>query len=269
MKKILLYLFIYTLNIFANDKLQVSVSIPPLYFFVNEIAKENVNINIVVPPNKNAETYEPTFNGMQMMGQSDIFIGIGMPFEKIWLPKILDANKQQSKTIVLLLDEKMNKKNYMHLWLSINNAKEIANIIANELANKDKKHKSFYIENANKLINSLDKLEQKIKRYIESMPNKEYIVYHPILDEFSKEYGLIEHTLEQHGKKYGIQEILSLAELGKTLNIKRVFTEYENKDILTLAKSINAKVIIIDALNKDYLNNLEHIFMEISKSYIP
>ena len=45
--------------LYANDrKIKISVSIPPLYFFVDKIAGDRAEISIIVPDNKNAETYD-------------------------------------------------------------------------------------------------------------------------------------------------------------------------------------------------------------------
>ncbi len=269
MNKVIIFFCIYALNVFAVDKIKVSVSIPPLYYFVNEIAKTKASIYILVPQNKNAELYEPSFKDMQILTTSDIFMGVGMPFEKIWLPKILGTNKQDNKTTILLLSEKLSNNKSMHIWLSLSNAKEITNIIVNALSEQDPANAKFYADNGKTLIDSINKLESDIKPIIKSMSNKQYIVYHPIFDKFDKEYGLTEHALEQHGKKYGIKEILQLTELGKKLQVKRVFAEYENKDIITLAKALDAKIVIIDIFSRDYLKNMESIFLDISKSYTP
>ena len=266
------YLF-YTIMslLYANDrKIKISVSIPPLYFFVDKIAGDRAEISIIVPDNKNAETYEPDFKSIQTITESDMFIGIGMPFEKIWLPKILKSNNIANTTKTVMLQDMLKQpasNTESHLWLSINNAKKITHIIANTLANYDTKYADFYLNNAKKLISSLQILQVKLKPIVESMPHKDFIVYHPIFDSLDIEFGLKEHALEKHGKKYGIKDILELAELGKKLQIKRIFTQGYNKDIMALAKSIDAQVITIDPLSKDYIKNLETILLQISKSY--
>lgn len=254
-------------NLVYAKKLQVSVSIPPLSFFVQGIAKSKADINIIVPQNKNAETYEPSFKDMQTLANSDIFIGIGMPFETIWLPKILKANKQQNTLEIVMLHKDLEKTDQMHLWLSIDNAREITNIITIALASKDTQNASFYAENAKEIYQALEVLEQKIKTHIQKMPHKDFIVYHPLFDKAAAEYGLIEHALEQHGKTYGMKEILSLADFGKKAGIKRVFAESNNKDMATLAKAMEAQVVTINPMSIDYIKNLESIFAEICKSY--
>lgn len=253
--------------VFAQEqKLKISVSIPPLTFFVQQIAGDRAQIFSIVPKQKNPEMYEPDFSSTQHIMQSDIFVGIGMPFEKTWLPRILNTAKNSHAPYLIELDKDLHSHS-MHLWLSINNAKKITQILCDELIKYNPNNASYYRDNAQKLLDSLDKLKVKIMSIIERMPNKDFIVYHPILDIFDKEYGLSEHALQQHGKKYGVKDILVLSELGKKLRIKRVFTESKNQDIISLAKYMNAEVIVINPLSEDYLNNVESIFLMIAKSY--
>lgn len=267
LKFFILFLWAICPIVKANEVLNISVSIPPLSFFVEEIAKSRANITSIVPQHKNPEAYEPSFQDMQTLTNSDMFIGIGMPFESIWLPKILKANNQKDKVVVLLLDRELKKTGQMHLWLSVKNAKEITKIITKTLSARDPKNSEFYHNNARLLMQSLDNTDKKVRNYIQNMQNKDFIVYHPLFDNVSLEYGLTEHALEQHGKTYGMKEILELSSFGKQAGIKKVFTEHANKDIETLANAMDAKVVLINPMSKDYLNNLEKIFISISQSY--
>lgn len=263
--KIFLALFLAFTPLFA-DKLKVSVSIAPLAFFVKNIANDKAEVSIIVPKNKNAELYEPDFQAMQSMGKADMVVGIGMPFEKVWLPRILKSNN--SKAHIIALDSKLDSKSEdAHLWLSINNARIIANILSEEFARLDSKNKEFYVANAKKLIERLDSLKQRIDKRLQDMPKRVFIVYHPMFSHFDSEYGLDEMALEKHGKKYGLQDIINLSKQGKELGIKRVFSQSANRDMNALAKSMNASLIIIDPLSEDYINNLESIIDNIAKSY--
>ena len=249
-----------------SNKINTSVSIAPLAFFVKEIAKDRANVAIIVPQNKNPESYEPDFNSMQIIAKSSLIIGIGMPFEKIWIPKIL--NSSDNKDIKILeLDKLLQNNIESHLWLSLENAEKIANIIANTFIEIDSKNANFYKENLANLLDSIRNLKLKIPQILKNMPKKDFIVFHPLFEGFTQEYGLQERSLEQHGKKYGVKDIINLANLGKEKGIKRVFSQQNNRDMQTLADSIKARVIVVDPLSEDYLKNLESIITEISKSY--
>ncbi|RDU71252.1 ABC transporter [Helicobacter aurati] len=246
--------------------IHIATSIATLNFFVQEIAKEKAIATNIIPTNKDSESYEPNFNLMNLIAQSELFIGIGMPFEKIWIPRMQSANKNIQ---LLLLQERLQQQSMHHLWASLANAKHIAKIITETLCELDTNNKRFYQNNLVELLQKLESTQQTISEIIKQMPNKHFIIYHPFLDKFAHEYGLEELSLEQHGKKYGIADMLALIKKGKELQIKRIFAEHKNKDVQTLAREIGAEIIIIKPIDANYLENLESIFKEISKSYIP
>lgn len=248
-----------------DSKINIAVSIEPLIFFIQQIAKDKVSVQAIVPQNKNPETYEPTIQDMSAISKAEMFFTINMPFEKAWIPKILKSTQNNIK--VIHLESKLNNNHSPHLWLSIKNAKKISQIITQNIIDLDSKNEKFYKENLTILLQNLENLEAKSHKILSNMPKKDFITYHPLFDEFASEYGLNEHSLEIHGKKYGLQDIINLSNLGKSLGIKTILTQSENKDVKTLANSMNAKIQLINPLSKDYINNLESIFNEIAKSY--
>lgn len=101
-----IYLFGETLVSSGKSKLQIAVSIAPLAFFVEKIAKDKADIKIIVPSNKNSETFEPDFTMIKTLENADMLVFIGMPFEKTYLEKMLkikkDSKKNNAKEIDIL-----------------------------------------------------------------------------------------------------------------------------------------------------------------------
>ncbi len=73
-------------------KVSVSVSIIPQAFFVQKIAGNLVEVNIMVQKGKSPETYEPSIKELQKLSESQIYFNIGMPFERAWLRRFESAN---------------------------------------------------------------------------------------------------------------------------------------------------------------------------------
>lgn len=73
-------------------KVSVSVSVIPQAFFVQKIAGNLVEINIMVQKGKSPETYEPSLKELQKLSESQIYFTIGMPFEHAWLRRFESAN---------------------------------------------------------------------------------------------------------------------------------------------------------------------------------
>lgn len=73
-------------------KVSVSVSVIPQAFFVQKIAGNLVEVNIMVQKGKSPETYEPSLKELQKLSESQIYFTIGMPFEHAWLRRFESAN---------------------------------------------------------------------------------------------------------------------------------------------------------------------------------
>lgn len=80
----------------AAEPLRVFVSILPQKFFLDQIGKSNVKVNVMVQPGANPAVYEPKPSQMVDLAKTDIYFAVGVPFENAWLPKIADSNPKMT-----------------------------------------------------------------------------------------------------------------------------------------------------------------------------
>ncbi|PAF49027.1 hypothetical protein BKH43_07370 [Helicobacter sp. 13S00401-1] len=252
---------------FKARKLNITVSIQPLAYFIEGIAGDTASYDVLVPKNKNAETFEPNFSTMESLQNADLFIGVDMPFEKVWLPRVIHNNNIKT----LILDTPIGLKDMPHIWLSAKNAKRIAYVIYRQLSELEPSNEPYFKYRLALVLGRLDIVDKKMAKVLSTMPKKSFVTYHSSFNNIADDYGLNEISLQTHGKSYGISKIMKISKEAKALGIKRVLAELEdaNTDIKALAKDIGAKVVTIDPLSSDYENNLLHIATEISKSYQP
>ena len=102
MKKIFIIFSILASYILANE---VTVSILPQKYFVKKIAQDKVHVNVMVKPGASPATYEPKTSQMRMLSKSIAYFTIDVPFEKSWLEKFKNANKN-----MLIVDTSMGIK---------------------------------------------------------------------------------------------------------------------------------------------------------------
>ena len=94
-KKILfscLLIFPFAGSVCTAQTIPVFVSIVPQKFFVEQIGKDLVTVNVMVQPGASPATYEPKPKQMAELSKSEIYFSIGVPFENAWLGKIAAAN---------------------------------------------------------------------------------------------------------------------------------------------------------------------------------
>ena len=93
--RIFLYLFIFlsfSSYGYAVEKIPVFVSIIPQKYFVQQIGKDLVDVQVMVQPGASPATYEPKPRQMAGLSKAAIYFSIGVPFENSWLDKIGAAN---------------------------------------------------------------------------------------------------------------------------------------------------------------------------------
>ena len=102
MNRIFLFLCFGFISAFANN-LNVTVSILPQKYFVEQIAQGKVTVNVMVKPGFSPATYEPQTSQMKLLSKSQAYFFIGVPFESAWLKKFESVNKK-----MLMIDTTKN-----------------------------------------------------------------------------------------------------------------------------------------------------------------
>jgi len=247
-----LILFFLLANL-INAKILVSTSIEPVAFFINNIAKDKVKVQVLVK-NSSPHTYEPKPSQMITLQRSKVYFAIGVEFEDIWLKKFAKLNKNL-KIINLYKDLKIN--NDPHIWLSPKNAITISKRIFKALVKIDPKNSSFYKTNFNQFIQKIKILQIKIKKLLKNA-NKNFIAFHPSWGYFAKEFGLNQIALKVEGKEIKPKILIKIIKLTKQYNIKVILTSplFSKKSALVLAKETKAKIYKISPLNYEWDKNL-------------
>ena len=283
MRKICLFVF-FVCNIFANEKINISVSVIPQSYFVKQIAGDLVNVNVMVQKGKSPETYEPTIKQLQELSKSSVYFGIGMPFEDAWLERFKSVNKDMLiiKPLPPLALEQYNQKYHHkhldkhdhsdhlhppHIWLSFELSKLHIKQIADTLIKINPKNTQIYKENLQNFIDKIDNLYNRFK-IIFADSKKSFLVFHPAWSYMANELGLSEYAIEVDGKEAKIAHRRDILEIIEKNNIKVMFIQpqFSQKNALTIAKEAGIEAKIADPLSYDWLNNLESFLNEIAKN---
>ena len=286
MKKILLIISFGLVYVFANT-IDVTVSILPQKYFVEQIAQDKAIVNVMVKPGFSPATYEPQSSQMKLLTKSKAYFSIGVPFEGAWLHKFESTNKN-----MLMVDtsrgvkkqeieehdhheETHNEENHHeesgdpHIWLDPMLVKIQAKNIYETLIKLDAKNKDFYKKNYDVFLNDLDNLDIKLANILKPIQKSSFMVFHPSWGYFASRYDLRQIVVEKEGKTPKLREMINLIQESKKYGIKVIFVspQFSQKAATTIAKSINGKVLLIDHLSYSYSSNLLKIAKDIRNSY--
>ena len=238
----------------------VTVTISPYKYFVDQIAKGKVDVNVMVSNGNNPETYEPYAQQMMELSKSALYLKVGsIGFEQTWMKKLQD-NAQEMKVIDTSVGIKPAKTPGgnidPHVWMSCSNARIIASNILKALCELEPKNKAFFEKNYLSLLKIIDKRDSTIREGFKNHPEmvRKFVIYHPILTYFARDYQLEQLAIEEEGREPSASQLKSLIERARKEKIKfcLIQAEFANRNTTTFIKESQTKAMDINPLQGDW-----------------
>ena len=238
----------------------VTVTISPYKYFVDQIAKGKVNVNVMVSNGNNPETYEPYAQQMMELSKSALYLKVGsIGFEQTWMKKLQD-NAPEMKVIDTSVGIKPAKTPGgnidPHVWMSCSNARIIASNILKALCELEPKNKAFFEKNYQSLLSIIDKRDSTIKESFSKTPDlvRKFVIYHPILTYFARDYQLEQLAIEEEGREPSASQLKSLIERARKEKIKfcLIQAEFANRNTTTFINESHTKPMNINPLQGDW-----------------
>ncbi len=266
-----------------NDRLVISVSILPQQYFIERIAGDLVEVNVMIPRGASPATYEPTVSQLTSLDQSAVYMKMGyLGFELSWMEKIEAVNPDMKivdlsrgiETIVEVEEEGEHQDDHSHvgidphIWMSALNARTIARNVYNELVRQLPDDQKILDARLAEFESELDSLHATISNLLAGYSGRSFMIYHPALSYFARDYNLIQHPLEAGGKSPSPSHMKEMTDLGIRYNISTIFIQmqFDQRNARVLANEIGAKIVQIDPLDPDWYNQMLFIAKQLSSS---
>lgn len=281
-KFILLLTIIFSLTGCFNDdsmeSIEISTSVYPIEFVVNELYGEHAKIYSIYPNDEEIVDFEVTNTLLDQYSNSDLFIFNGLSDESNYVKTMLKNNKD-----LKIIDVSSNMQvNYSmeEIWLDPNNLLTIANNI--------KKGFEEYISSSY-LVKNVDELYEELKINLTALDGK----YYKTVKNSSNKTIIVNDNAFMYLKKYGLEvisldpETVTQKEIVKSLELLRNGTcnyvfinhgqtrdsivddikngaEFNTAELFTMTNLSN-----VDTLKNDYIalmnQNLEALKLELYK----
>jgi zinc transport system substrate-binding protein len=259
-------------------KPKVFVSILPQAWFVDRVGGRRVEVEVLVGPGASPATFCPSAKQIARMGESRAFLRIGVPYEEVFLPKVVSAHPDLEvfdlrKGIDLLPMEEAHGHGEgeahpdPHVWLDPVRARTIASNVCETLCALDPGGETDYRANLEKVLADLDRVHARIRKILKPVQGRELFVFHPAFGYFAKRYGLVQRAVETGGKEPGPRALASLIEEARRAGVKVIFVQrqFSPKTAESVSQAIGGAVVPVDPLARDYLENLEEMARLIEK----
>lgn len=87
-----IFLFLLLVAPVRAAGIKAVASIAPQAWFVQRIAGDMVEVSVMVPPGATPHGFEPRPSSMRAVAAADVYLALGLEFERAWLPRFLGAN---------------------------------------------------------------------------------------------------------------------------------------------------------------------------------
>ena len=273
-------------EISADDRVPVFVSVLPQKYFVQQIGKDHVDVQVMVQPGASPATYEPKPRQMAALAGARLYFSIGVAFESVWLEKIMAANPAMTlvptdagiRKIPMATHhhhgeeasiEEENDHGDMadhgildpHIWLSPPLVKQQAKKILEALKVADPQNSPDYEANYQEFIAAIERLDDALRKTFAEKKGLRFMVFHPAWGYFAHAYGLEQVPIEIEGKNPKPAQLEALIAHAREKQIRVVFVQpqFSSKRAELVAREIGGQVAFADPLALDWLANLHEV----------
>lgn len=200
----------------TKGKLKIVTTIFPEYDITRAIAKDKVDLELMIKPGVDVHSFTPTPQDIKTVQNSDIFVYGGTEHDK-WVENLTKSIDMKNKKVVKLVDgiqqleeesvdgmkhehhhddkkedehnhdhkhEKEDEHNHKgeekeldpHYWTSPKNAIQMAKTITNALVEKDPDNAEFYKENAENYIKQLEGVDKELHDVVDNAKIKKVVI---------------------------------------------------------------------------------------------
>ncbi len=197
----------------------VSVSVPAAAYFVDRLAGDEVEVNVLVPQSVGHSTYTPTPSQMMAIGRSEVYLAFGnLDFELSWRERMLSANPLMRWAEVGFTAEHEDP----HCWLSPRKAKQLSRAMAEEL--KALGLKTDIDSALQSLAVDIDRYDAEFQQLTDTLP-RAFFIYHPALTHLAADYGFRQFAIEHEGHDPSPQTFAAELDEARRAGAKVVFVQ--------------------------------------------
>lgn len=268
---VFLSVLMFSIAVSAGAEVTVYVSVPPQKYFTEQVGGERVNVSVLVEKGQDPHTFEPLPAQMASLSRAELYLSIGLPFEKSLLPRLRKINPglrvfPADRGIEKTGEEHGSSETHgqehehkhgggdPHVWNGVHEAGIIAENILNALTEVDPGGEEYYLQNFQTFKTRLDKLDSELRELFRGKEGTAFLVFHPAWGYLAREYGLDEVAIESEGKEPKASDLAALISSAKKKGIKTILIspQFSRRTAEIIAGNIGANVETVDPLAEEW-----------------
>jgi len=180
-----------------HERLNVAVSVFPIYDLVRRIAGPDADVSLVLPPGESPDGWKVTPDALSRVARARIFVSVGLGVDP-WMDALREQAPPGARVLAVgdhvptLASENGAIDGYV--WMDPQRARLMATAIAEDLARADSSHAVAYRDRATHLDASLEALDKEIEARVALWPTRRVAGITPRAAYFAERYGLERET---------------------------------------------------------------------------
>lgn len=258
----------------------ITVSIAPFKYFVEAVAGNEYEVNVMVPAGSNPHIYEPYPVQVSKLRKSVAYISNGyLGFETTWLDRFYEINNKMKKlslgeSIEPVKSEHAHEGEHVegvdpHYWVSPLCAYKMAFSVMQFLSELNPDNAPQYESGYQALISKIKEADDLAKELSAASTGKSFMIYHPNLAYLARDYGLEEIAVEYEGKEPPPSRMKYLIDLARERDLKIILVqkEYDKKNARAISEETGARLVIIDPLSEDWYASVIQIIDSLKENF--
>ena len=255
----------------TSGKINVLATTPMLGDFVNQIGGENINLTILMPPEVDPHTYDPSPQDATKIADADVVFYIGLKYEPSALIKLLE-NTSNSDSVLVEVGESINPIEFSeeghddhddhkdhddhddeeghddhdeeghddhdhgsedpHFWFDPLRVAMAAELMMNQLIELDPSNSEAYKTAGEAYISELNELDSTVSALIETVPSK------------NRKLITTHESLGYLEARYGVEVLTTII---PSLSSADEISPAELVDVLDVIEDNDIKVIFVES----------------------
>ena len=209
----------------TTGKITVVVSGYVPYTLVNELGREGLAVEMLLPPGAEPHAFEPAPGDMVAVHSADLFVYVSDEIEP-WAKDVLGAAGKQTRVVALAAG--LPSTDDPHVWMDFDNIRTMARVLVQALTQADPEYQAVYRENLARFEKEIQTLDNDFKTQLAHCQSRQVVhVGHLAFAALAKRYGLTLEALAgaSHEGEHSVRKLADFIQHIRQAKVKALFTE--------------------------------------------
>ncbi|MEJ7722185.1 MAG: metal ABC transporter substrate-binding protein [Ilumatobacteraceae bacterium] len=185
----------------SQGRLKLATTVAPITSIVSNIVGDRADVEGIVPEGTNSHTFEPEPSVAELLSEADVVYINGLVLEEP-TKELAEANMKDGAEVVELGTMTIPESEYLydfsfpkeegkpnpHLWTDPTLARRYAEIVKDDMSERDPDNAEYYAANYEKFSDLIDEFDTAMRESFATVPKRELLTYHDAYAYFAETY---------------------------------------------------------------------------------